>query len=93
MGREVHSRYLGPSWAIGCLMTSKLFNEKGYVLHRSSFHSLTKDEFDDPKAKERRTTFDQRVGTALGPGMTLEDATPEYDLYDDGENNQITTIY
>jgi hypothetical protein len=94
--REIYARYLGPSRAIGCLMTSKLLNEKGNILHRSSFRSLTKDEFDDPKEKERRNTFDQRVGTVLGPGMTPddipEDSTPEYDRYDDGENDQITLI-
>jgi hypothetical protein len=38
--QEVYGRYLGPSRGVGCLMTSKILNEKGHTLHRSSFVPL-----------------------------------------------------
>jgi hypothetical protein len=49
MDQEVYGRYLGPSKAVGCLMTSKILSEKGNTLHRSTFRPLTREELDDPK--------------------------------------------
>jgi hypothetical protein len=50
-------------------MTAKLLNEKGNILHRSSFRPVTKDEMGDPKEREKRDTFDRKINP-----------WPEYDI-------------
>jgi hypothetical protein len=93
--QEVYARYLGPSRAVGSLMTAKLLNEKGNILHRSSFRPFTKDEIDDPKERKKRDDFDRTINDVLGPNMTPddipEDETPEYENYAD-EDDDLTKV-
>jgi hypothetical protein len=94
--REVYARYLGPSRSVGSLMTSKLLNEKGNTLHRSSFRSLTREELDDPKEKAIRDAFDKKIEAVLGPTMQHgdipEEETPTYDRYEDDETTRIEVL-
>jgi hypothetical protein len=87
--REVYGKYLGPSRGVGNLMTSKLLTVKGNTIHRSTFRSLTREEDDDPKEKEKRKDFDKRIEEILGPSMSPEDIpedeTPEFARYEDDE--------
>jgi hypothetical protein len=96
MDREVYARYLGPSKAVGCLMTSKLLNDKDSTLHRSSFRPLTREEVDDPTEKEKRRAFDKRIIEILGGAVTpegiREDTTPDYERHEDEENEEIRVL-
>jgi Reverse transcriptase (RNA-dependent DNA polymerase) len=90
--QEVYGRYLGPSRSVGSLMTSKILNEKGNILHRSSFRSLTRTEEDNPEEKIKRRTFDQTIGEILGPNMQPEDIpedeTPEHERYEEEDGTK-----
>jgi hypothetical protein len=72
-------------------MTSKILNEKGNTLHRSSFRPLTQEEENNIDEKEKRKAFDRKVAEYLGPDMKMEEAsdedTPEYKSYEDDSSN------
>jgi hypothetical protein len=84
--QEVYGRYLGPSRAVGSLMTSTILNEKGNILHRSSA------EEDNPEEMAKRKAFDQKIGDIVGPNMQAEDIpedeTPEHERYEDEDSTQ-----
>ena len=85
--QEKYARYLGPSRGVGNLMTSKLLNDKGNTLYRSTFRALTREEIDSPKEQELRKAFDVKIEGVLGPDLNPEDLpedeTPEYERYED----------
>jgi hypothetical protein len=74
-------------------MTAKLLTVKGNTIHRSKYRALTREEIDDPKEKDQRSTFDQKLEAVLGSSMSPddipEDETPEYDRYEDHKNSPI----
>ena len=94
--REKYGRYLGPSRDIGSLMTAKILNVTGQTLPRSTFRALTQEEIDSEKEKEKRKEFDRKIEELLGPAFDVndipEDATPEYDRYEDDENEAIPIV-
>ena len=94
--QEKYARYLGPSRGVGNLLTSKLLNDKGNTLHRSTFRALTQEEIDSPKEKELRNEFDRKIEEVLGPAMNPddipEDSTPEYERYEDDETEGVPTL-
>jgi hypothetical protein len=76
-------------------MTSKILNERGNTLHRSSFRPLTQEEENNIDEKEKRKAFDRKVAEYLGPDMKMEEAseedTPEYEKYEDDYNPCVKT--
>ena len=88
--------YLGPRIDISPAMTTKVLNENGQVLHRSTYRPLTPNELldkDGTKTQEQfmATVYD-RLGFQILP-RDLEDIrlenTLKYDPYeDDMQNNQ-----
>ena len=97
--KEVLRRYLGPSIDVGPAMTAKILKANGQVVHRSTYRSLTDQEWVDEIEKKARDEFDERVKVKLGAPMKasdfytdiedVEDMT-KYDLYadDNGENHR-----
>ena len=95
--KEVLRRYLGPSIDVGPAMTAKILKANGQVVHRSTYRSLTDQEWVDEIEKKARDEFDE-----LGAPMKafdfyndvedIEDMT-KYDLYadDHGENHRHTS--
>jgi hypothetical protein len=61
-------------------MTSKILNDKGNTLYRSTFRALTQDEIDSPIEKSIRDEFDRKIAKVLGdafnPSDISEDETP-----------------
>jgi hypothetical protein len=94
--QEKYARYLGPSRGVGSLMTSKLLNDKGNTLYRSTFRALTQEEIDSPKEQEMRKAFDRKIEEILGPNLNPddlpEDETPEYERYEDDEDPGVPTV-
>jgi hypothetical protein len=94
--QEKYGRYLGPSRDVGSLMTSKILNDKGNNLYRSTFRALTQDDLDPQKEKAIRDKFDKDVecvlGDAFDPGYIPEDDTPEHELYEDDEVGKVETV-
>jgi hypothetical protein len=93
--QEKYGRYLGPSRDVGSLMTSKILNDTGNTLYRSTFRALTQDEIDSPIEKTIRDEFDRKIAKVLGdafnPSDIPEDETPEYELYEDDEVGKVET--
>jgi hypothetical protein len=94
--QEKYGRYLGPSSDVGSLMTSKILNDKGNTLYRSTFRALIQDQLDSQKEKALRDEFDKVVervlGVAFDPGDIPEDDTPEHELYEDDEVAKVETV-
>jgi hypothetical protein len=76
-------------------MTSKILNDTGNTLYRSTFRALTQDEIDSPIEKTIRDKFDRKIAKVLGdafnPSDIPEDETPENELYEDDEVGKVET--
>jgi hypothetical protein len=94
--QEKHGRYLGPSRDVGSRATSKILNDKGSTLYRSTFTALTQDELDSQKEKALRDKFDKDVkrvlGDAFGPGDIPEDDTPGHELNEGKAVGKVETV-
>jgi hypothetical protein len=94
--QETHVRYLGPSRDVGSMMTSKILNDKGSTLYRSTFRALTQDKLDSQKEKAIRDKYDKDVecvlGDAFDPADIPADDTPEHELYEDDEVCKVETV-
>ena len=101
--KEVLGRYLGPSIDVGPAMTAKILKANGKVIHRSTYRSLTEQEWADEIETKDHQEFDEKVKVKLGQLMQasdLHDSSPDdmddiedmtaYDLYadDNGENHR-----
>ena len=90
-------RYLGPSIDVGPAMCAKILKANGEVVYRSTYSPLTEDQINDPEHKQWRNLFNESVKRRLGDPCTVEDLAddpveegydaPEYDLYEDDEEN------
>ena len=92
----VLGKYLGPSIDVGPAMTAKLLKANGQVLHRSTYRSLTPEEWNNAKLAKEREAFLVAVEEKYGAPMQAadfagaEDVEPiTLDLYedDDGEKH------
>ena len=98
--REVLGRYLGPSIDIGPAMTAQILKDTRWVVHQSTYRTLTPDELASPSHGERRKKFDLAISSKLGKGYeserSIEDnqddttlvETPTYDLMDEDREDQ-----
>ena len=66
-------QWLGPTINIGPVMTSKIINLNGQVLHLSSYCPLNSEEQESPKEQTLQDKFDCNLIKKLGDLMTPED--------------------
>ena len=67
--REVLGRYLlGPSIDVGPAMTAQILKSNGWVVHRSTYRALTKDEWEEPHQVQKRAEFDTNISKKLSVG-------------------------
>lgn len=78
--RMVLGRYLGPSIDIGPVISAKILKETGYVVNCASFSALAQNELDDPREKEARVAFDDRVAKTFGSKSSVEDFDIEFSM-------------
>ena len=89
-------RYLGPAIDVGSAMTAKILKSNGEYICRSTFRALSSDEVASNVHAEMRTNFMLEVTEKLGSGaiasdFPVEDLTPSYDNYEDGDQDVSTS--
>ena len=90
-------RYLDLSIDIGPALTMKVIKNNGQVVHRSTYHALTQDEWELEECKNECSLFMESLHQALCYCMRLSDfvdldmgETPQYDPHDDELQNAET---
>ncbi len=88
-------KYLGPAIDVGPAMTTKLLQDNGKVVYRSTYRPLTVEEHADVTVQQDMVTFGETAEEQLGAKLTcakLEDVgipdTLEYLPYSDGDQNE-----
>ena len=60
-------RYLGPSIDVCPAMMAKILTKNSQVLHRSTYHALTQEDWGSEESKEKSRTFMKSVLCRLSP--------------------------
>jgi hypothetical protein len=87
--------YLGPSIDIGLALTAKRLKENGQVVHHSTYHALTEEEWQSKEERKARRVFDEAIERKLGPSVKPEDLDednlemPTFEPYDDDDGGSI----
>ena len=93
-------RYCGPSYTVGDVMCSKVLNEKGNILVRSSVFPFSVEDLNSEVVKQRCADYQERLKRALGnrvESITVDDdlnqdefETPTFEPYEDDEEAEPT---
>ena len=92
--KQVLGHYLGPSVDIGPSMTCKIPKSNGYVIHTSTYRSLTPVEQTSPEEVKLRDDFDARVNEILCLATTLAELEHmgakkiTHDIYEDADDGR-----